>query len=144
MRNYVTPRGLALLRNERVALEAERTRLNAEDKEDTEAQRELTVVAGRLAALGERLANANLVDPKGQAPDTVRFGTTVTLVTEAGKERRIQIVGVDEAAVAEGRVAFVAPIARAVIGKRVGETGIVRTPGGEEPLTVASVTYDAG
>ena len=141
--NYVTPRGLALLRDERVALETERSRLNVGDKEDTEAQRELEVVVGRLAALVERLAEAKLVDPKEQAPDTIRFGATVVLETEAGKERKIQIVGVDEASVAKGRVAFVAPIARAVIGKQVGETGMVRTPSGEEPLTIASIVYDA-
>ncbi|MGI9176073.1 MAG: GreA/GreB family elongation factor [Rhodothermales bacterium] len=141
--NYVTPRGLALLREERAALEAERARRGAEDGEDAERQRELTVVAGRLAALTERLAHARLVDPKKQAPDTVRFGATVTVQTDAGQERRFQIVGVDEADAAAGRVAFTVPVACAVTGKHVGETAKLRTPQGEETLTVTAITYDA-
>ena len=140
--NYVTPRGLALLRDERVALEAARTRLNAGDAEDPEQQRQLAIVAGRLSDLTERLATAKLVNPRGQAPDTVRFGATVILQTDSGEERRLQIVGADEADVAEGRVAFVAPIARAIIGKHCGETTTLRTPQGEEPLTVMSISYD--
>ena len=141
--NYVTPRGLALLHEERAALEAERARRAVEHGEDAERQRERTVVAGRLAALTERLALARLVDPKKQAPDTVRFGATVTVQTDTGEERRFQIVGVDEAEAAAGRVAFTVPIARAVTGKQVGETTTVSTPQGEEVLTVMSVSYNA-
>ena len=141
--NYVTPRGLALLREERAALEAERAQLGTSDVGDTEQQREVAVVAGRLAALTERLARARLVDPKKQAPGTVRFGATVMVQTDAGQERRFQIVGVDEADAAAGRVAFTVPIARAVTGKQAGETATLHTPRGEEVLTVTSVTYDA-
>ena len=141
--NYVTPRGLALLRDEQARLEAERTRLNAGDFDEAERQRRLAVVAGRLTDLTERLAKARLVDPGGQPSDTVRFGATVVVQTDGGERRRLQIVGVDEADVAAGRVAFVAPIARAVTGKRQGETATLRTPQGEETLTVLSIAYDA-
>jgi transcription elongation factor GreB len=61
--------------------------------------------------------------------------------TESGDERRYRIVGVDEADVAHGRVAFVAPLARALLGKKVGDGATVRTPGGEEELEVLAIAY---
>lgn len=140
--NYVTPRGLALLRDEQAALKAERKRLQAEDAEDTDQQRELTVVNGRLADLAKRLAKAQVVDPAKQDPEVVRFGATVTVETGA-EERRFQIVGVDEANASEDRIAFVAPIARVVTGKRLDETATLRTPRGEETLTVTAIAYES-
>lgn len=141
--NYVTPRGLALLKKEKTELESERTRLNTEDIDENERQRELAIVAGRLAGLAERLSSGQLVTPSDQPPDAVRFGTTVTIKDEKGFERHIQIVGVDEADASEGRVAFNAPIARAVIGKKVGESAVIQTPKGEEMRTVTSITSDS-
>lgn len=143
--NYVTPRGLALLRAEREELEAERARLHTADADDGR-KRDLAVAAGRLADLDARIASAKVVDPAGQPQDEVRFGATVTLRTleggRPGEERRLTLVGVDEASAAEGRVAFTAPVARAVLGKRVGETAALRTAHGEEQLEVVAVTYE--
>lgn len=143
--NYVTPRGLALLRAERDALEAERARLHAAPADDGR-KRDLAVVAGRLADLDARLSSAKVVDPAGQPRDEVRFGATVTLRTlggeRPGEERRLTLVGVDEASAAEGRVAFTAPIARAILGKRVGETATLRTARGEERLEVVAIAYE--
>lgn len=145
--NYVTPRGLALLRDERAVLEAERARIEADRSDAAERKRQLVVLAGRLTQLAERIAGARVVEPAAQPKDEVRFGATVTLRTLAGglpgEERRIRIVGVDEAEAAEGRVAFVAPIVRAVVGRRVGETARLLTARGEEVLEVAAITYDA-
>lgn len=141
--NYVTPRGLALLRDEQSALEAERSRLSEQGETD-EHTRERAVLAGRLADLTARIASARVLDPSTQPPDEVRFGATVTLRTEDGDERRFTIVGVDEAATAPDRVAFVAPIARAVIGHRVGDTVTLRTPRGEESLQVTAIAYEPG
>ena len=62
---------------------------------------------------------------------------------ESGGERRYEIVGVDEADVAHGRVAFVAPLARALLGKRVGDVALLRTPRGEEELEVLAIDYPA-
>ena len=140
--NYVTARGLALLRAELAGLEAERARLNGDEREPDRA-RKLVVTDARLADLAARVATAHVVDPRGQPRDRVRFGATVTLRTlsgaSAGEERRFVIVGVDEAAPADGRVAFLAPIARAIMGLRVGETGTLRTAEGEQLLEVAAI-----
>ena len=138
--NYVTPRGLSLLRAE---LEKERAVLDTDDGDEDERKRALAVVAGRLADLEARIGSARVVthDPP---PAEVRFGATVTLVTDDGQERRFTIVGVDEAATAPDRVAFLAPIARAVTGHSVGDTIPLTTPRGEQRLTVMAVEYDAG
>jgi transcription elongation factor GreB len=141
--NYVTPRGLALLRAELAELEDERHRLAEGDEEDAERRRRQIVVNARLADLSARLARAEPVDPAQQPHDRVRFGAHVTLRTESGEERRFQIVGVDEANAAEGRVAFTAPIARAILGCEVGDSASLRTPRGEESLEILSIAYDA-
>lgn len=145
--NYVTARGMALLRLELAGLEAERGRLeSARGGEDAERRHRLAVLHARLADLGERIQSAVVVDRLGQPHDEVRFGATVTLRPPGDPhptdERHYQIVGVDEADVANGRVAFVAPIAHAILGKRVGDTALVRTARGDEELEVVSIEYE--
>jgi transcription elongation factor GreB len=66
----------------------------------------------------------------------------VTVRTEAGAERTYSIVGVDEADAGAGRIAFVAPLSRALLGKRAGDAATVRTPHGNEELEVLSVVYE--
>ncbi|MBK9194538.1 MAG: GreA/GreB family elongation factor [Flavobacteriales bacterium] len=120
--NYVTPRGMQLLRSERDQLERQRTQLQGSDDE---LRRERTVINGKLDLLNERIASARLVEPDGAPPTEVRFGTTVTFAfrngPQAGKQRSFTIVGVDEADVNENRIAFTAPITRALLGKRIGQ-----------------------
>jgi transcription elongation factor GreB len=146
--NYVTARGLATLRAELAALEAAGAHARqAEGEGQAEAQaerrREVRTAALGRAALERRIATAVLVDPRAQPKDEIRFGAHVTLRTAGGADRRHQIVGVDEADAAEGRVAFVAPVARALLGRRVGETVVVRTPRGEEALEVIAIDYES-
>lgn len=146
MVNYVTPRGLQLLRDERHRLEVERARTQTEAPDETERTRRLAILNGRLADLSQRIATAKVVDASGDPAEGVRFGATVTLQTRSGKKqgskRRLTLVGVDEADAPAGRVAFTAPIARALLGKRVGEEAILRLGGTEEVLTVVAVEYE--
>jgi len=144
--NYVTPRGLALLRAELADLDAQAAQLDATQSDDDERRRQLTVVGKKRSDLVARVASAQLVDPRRQPhDDTVRFGATVTLRAldgeRSGEERRFTIVGVDEADAAHGRVAFVAPIARAVLGSEVGEEVSLDTADGEELLEIVAVDY---
>lgn len=145
--NYVTPRGLRLLREELAELEHTRQGLEGGDGDDVERRRQRSIVGTRLSELHARLASAQLVDPAAQPGDRVRFGAHVTLRSvdgeRAGEERRLAIVGVDEADPAQGRVAFTAPIARAVLGREVGETTALRTPRGEEQLEIVAIDYEA-
>lgn len=143
--NYVTPGGLTALQAEHDKLAAERARAEAAT-EDPDRPRTLSALGVRLAALEERLATAHVVEPASMTAEQraeVRFGATVRVRGEPGAERRYRIVGVDEADAANGRIAFVAPLARALLGKRVGDAAIVRTPRGEEELEVLGIAYEA-
>ena len=144
--NYVTPTGLEQLRAELVVLEAERSAAEANRENEADRTRRLTLLNGRLTALNARIASAKVVDPRGQPAKEVRFGATVTLVTKSGgkpgMERRFTIVGVDEASVTEGKVAFVAPIARAVQGAKLGKTVTLRLGPKEEVVEVTGISYD--
>ena len=144
--NYVTPRGMALLRTEWSELTAARAQIASAERDEAERSRQLAVLAGRIAELHERIAGARVVDIRAQPHDEVRFGATVTLRTlsgeQAGQQCRYTIVGVDEAAVAEGRVAFTAPIARAISGCRVGDEVVLGTAQGEQTLEIAAIEYD--
>jgi transcription elongation factor GreB len=137
--NYVTPRGLALLRDELDVLLRERAALAASDAPHTDAGRAPAALRERVRALEERIASAMLVDPSRTVGDVVRFGARVTVRGEDDATRRYAIVGVDEADASSGRVAFVAPLARALLGKRVGETVTVTTPRGEEEITIVAI-----
>ncbi len=132
--NYVTPRGLELLHEERADLASKRARAEAEA--DVAA---MNVLGARLAELDERLASAELVDPAAQPKDVIRFGASVTVATEDGSERTYRIVGVDEADPTRGDVAFTSPIARALLGHEVGDEVTLKTPRGQESLEIVAI-----
>lgn len=134
--NYVTHSGLAALRAEH----AELTRaLVAQSSE--ESARERATLKARLADLEQRLASAQLVDPSEQPHDEVRFGAHVELLDAHGKTQKFRIVGVDEANVREGRIAFTAPLARAMLGRHIGDAVLVKTPQGEDELELVRIEY---
>jgi transcription elongation factor GreB len=136
--NYVTHRGLSLLRAELNGLEKQRGPL---DSPDEEVQRVPALVA-RIAELASRIGSAVVVEPRTQPLDQVRFGASVSVKDSAGAIRRYQIVGVDEANAREGRVAFISPLARALFGRRVGESTVVQTPRGDEHLEIVAISYE--
>ena len=121
--NLVTPRGLRLLHEERAGLEAARAALDP--PEGPTRRRELAEINGRLTLLEERIASARLVRPDGRPDGPLRFGGTITLRIlsgpQSGMVRSFTLVGVDEAKVAEGRMAFTAPLAQCLRGKQAGD-----------------------
>jgi transcription elongation factor GreB len=139
-RNYVTRRGLSLLRAELEGLLAE---VLAREGATGASPGALLLERARIAELQARLASAELVDPSQGALDIVRFGARVTIRASDGAERTYRIVGVDEANAAEGRLAFVAPLARALIGKRAGDVIRWRTPRGEDEVEILSLDFEA-
>lgn len=155
--NYVTARGLQLLRAEQHDLERERAEAE-QQTDETERRRTLSAMTARLAALDSRLRSAVLVDVadnRGQPRDEVRFGATVTVRSGSGAVRTYEIVGVDEARTGEGRsvhrnvhrnvqkIGFIAPLARALLGRRAGDVATVKTPRGEEDLEILSIEYSS-
>ena len=140
MPNYVTARGLAKLKSELRELDDERAGLDRAAV-DADRARALAHLAARRSALEVRLAGATLVDAAKQPRDEVRFGASVEVRAATGASRTYQIVGVDEAEPAAGLVAFVSPLARALLGRRVGESVNVRTPRGEEEMEILRIVY---
>jgi transcription elongation factor GreB len=140
--NYVTSRGLRQLQAEHAALEQERAALEGSEAADRVARS--YALAQRAVDLQARLASAELVDPRSQPHDRVRFGAHVRVRHETGAESQYRIVGVDEADAALGLLAFSAPLARALLGKRVGEVTVLQTPRSNEELEVLEIGYGAG
>lgn len=128
MDNLVTPSGLELLHEEREQLESDRGKVQGRD--EVARRRELAEINGKLDLLNERIASARLVPASDKPVKTVRFGATVTFRIikgpQQGVERTFKLVGVDEASVAEGKIAFIAPIAQALLGKKKGQKATFR------------------
>ena len=116
--NYVTRRGLQSLRAELA-----------------------TASGARRLELERRIASAVVAMPPADR-DEIRFGAHVTTRDERDAIQHVQIVGVDEADPAAGRIAFVAPLARALIGGRVGDSVTLGTPAGAEELEIVAIEYD--
>jgi len=97
---------------------------------------------GRINELEDKLARAEVIDPSKLSGDTVKFGSTVSVVDEdTEQERAYQIVGDDEADVAEGKISVSSPIARAMISKEVGDSVEVNTPGGGKSYEILKIVY---
>jgi len=88
------------------------------------------------------MKSAKVVDPATQTQrDTVRFGATVELADEEDERRTITLVGEDEADASSGNVSWAAPMARALVGGRVGDERIVRLPAGEKSYEIMKISY---
>lgn len=117
--NFVTPEGLA-------AIEAEVERLQAELDAAGDDKGQIARIQRDLRYWRARRTTAQVVPPS--EGDDVRFGVTVTIEREDGRRQTWRIVGEDEADPAQGSVSYVAPLARALVGKRPGDE--VEVPGG--------------
>jgi transcription elongation factor GreB len=152
---YITAAGLAKLRSEYDQLFAiERPKLvetiawaaaNGDRSENGDyiyGRKRLREIDRRLAHLSRVMKAAKVVDPAAQATrDQVRFGATVELADEADNHRTVTIVGDDEAEAAAGRVGWSAPLARALVGARIGEERVVRLPAGEKSYEIVEIRY---
>ncbi len=98
---------------------------------------------GRIQEIESRLADAQVIDiGKIPAGDRVIFGTTVTLIdVETGDEVCYKIVGEDEADLKKGKISVMSPIARAIVGKIVGDAAVVTTPSGEAEYEIQAVEH---
>lgn len=96
----------------------------------------------RLSHLSRIMKASKIVDPASQpSRDQVRFGATVELADEADNRRILTIVGDDEADASDGRIGWSAPLARALIGARIGDERIVRLPSGEKSYEIMAIRY---
>ncbi|UXN04039.1 MULTISPECIES: transcription elongation factor GreA [unclassified Bartonella] len=112
---------------------------NAEYHAAKEAQ---SLNEGRIHELEDWIARANVIDIAKLSGDKIVFGATVTLIDEESEEERsYQIVGDQEADVKKGRISISSPIARALIGKSIGDTIEVNAPGGARSYEIINVRF---
>jgi len=105
-------------------------------------KKRLREIDRRLSHLSRIMKAAKVVDPASQtARDEVRFGATVELADDDDNRRTLTIVGDDEADASAGRIGWSAPIARALVGARVGDERTVRLPAGEKSYEVMTIYY---
>ena len=105
-------------------------------------KKRLREIDRRLAHLARIMKAAKIVDPaKQEDRGQVRFGATVELADEDDNRRTLTIVGDDETDASVGRIGWSAPLARALIGARMGDERTVRLPAGEKSYEVMAITY---
>jgi transcription elongation factor GreB len=156
-KNYITPQGYARLREEWLDLmDNERPKVveavfwaasNGDRSENGDylyGKKRLRDIDRRIRFLTKRMEIAEIADPTvhfgiGQ----IFFGATVTYADEAGLERKVTIMGIDEANSALGEVSWISPIARTLLKARAGDTLKLMMPGRVEEIEVLSVSYPA-
>lgn len=152
---FITPQGFARLRAEYEQLfSTERPKLvdtiawaagNGDRSENGDyiyGRKRLREIDRRLSYLAKAMKNAKVVDPAAQEQrDTIRFGATVELADEDDERRTLTLVGEDEADATNGFISWAAPIARALIGARVGDERTVRLPSGEKSYEIMGIRY---
>jgi transcription elongation factor GreB len=156
MKNYMTPACAERLKSELKQLlnvtrpEVVRTvawaASNGDRSENADyiyGKRRLREIDRRIRFLQKRLDDAEVIDPEKQRGERVLFGATVTVADEDGKERIYAIVGIDESEPAKGKVSWISPLAKALMGSRKGDAVTLRTPKGEEELEILKIEYKA-
>ena len=157
MKKYITRAGFDRLREEfRRLLHEERPRVThevtvaaahgdrSENYEYKLGKRKLREIDARLHRLQKQLESYEVVDPATRPKtDRVFFGATVTVEDEEGARTTYQVVGGDELEelLGPGRISYEAPLGRALLGKREGDTVTVRRPAGEMELTIVEVAW---
>jgi transcription elongation factor GreB len=139
--NYVTQKGLELLQARVRELDELHEQLKPQSVEDSEARQKLREVERDLRYFRSQLETATLVDTANQPRDQVHFGATVDIEDEEGLAHQFSIVGDDEADVASGKISWASPLARAMIGAKVGDTVIWRRPAGEAEIHIVDIRY---
>lgn len=141
--NYVTPKGYEDLIHEREQLERQRRDLDISSDKDRRHAR--AILDGKLNLLNDRIASARILKPEDQPKDEVRFGASVTFKDVSGNsgetEQTFQIVGVDEADIKARKIGFLAPLAGALTGKKIGERASVHMAGKMRELEILEISY---
>jgi transcription elongation factor GreB len=154
-KNYMTPKGFRDLQDEfKHLMRVERPKVvevvswaagNGDRSENGDyiyGKKRLREIDRRIRFLTKRMESAEVVDPARQKNrDRVFFGATVTYANERDEEKTVTIVGIDEADLAQGRISWISPVARALLKAQVGDVVEVRTPAGGDSLEVIEIRY---
>ena len=150
----MTPAGAVKLREELARLKEERPKISREIgtarehgdlKENAEyhaAKERQGLQEARIKHIEDNLARAEIIDPQKLSGDRVRFGATVTVTNlDTDEETKYQIVGAEEADINRGLISISAPLARALIGKSIGDEVVVQLPSGTRRYEIGNVEF---
>lgn len=150
----MTPLGARKLREELTRLKEERPRISreigvardhgdlSENAEYHAAKERQGLVEARIKDIEDKLSRAEVIDPSSLSGDLVRFGATVTLTNlDTDEEQTFRIVGADEADVNSGTISVSAPLARALIGKSLGDEVVVSLPAGTRRYEIGGIEF---
>ena len=113
-----------------------------ENAEYHSAKEKQALLEGRISQLQGILANSQIIDPKAISSETIVFGATVTLIdVNKGSQVIFQIVGKDESNIKVGKISFLSPLGKALIGKEEGDTVVVKAPKGDIEYEVESFEF---
>ncbi len=113
-----------------------------ENAEYHSAKEKQALLEGRISQLQGILAGSQVIDPTSIKSETIVFGATVTLAdVEKGTEVIYQIVGKDESNIAQGKISFLSPLGKALIGKEEGDTVVVKAPKGDIEYEVQTFEF---
>lgn len=138
--NYVTAAGQHHLKYEVQRLETLREEL-APKKEDPFAALQLAEAERDLRYFSARLESAILVDTSKHPQDEIRFGATVDVEDENGQVMEFRIVGEDESDITKNKVSWASPLAKALIGHKLGESVVWKRPAGPLELVITGIRY---
>jgi transcription elongation factor GreB len=152
---YITPEGARRLRDEldelwrvkrpqvtRAVAEAAAQGDRSENAEYIYGKRQLREIDRRVRHLRKRLEGIVVVDRPPDDPERIFFGAWVRLLDDEGAERELRIVGPDEIDATRGYVSMDAPLARALLGRRLDDEVWIETPGGGAMWTVIGIRYE--
>lgn len=153
-KNYITPSGLKRLQDElRELIKVERPALvktvqwaasNGDRSENADyiyGKKRLREIDRRSRFLTKRIESAEIVDPKSLSSSKVVFGATVALEDEDGKKIQYTIVGEDEFDIQKGKISWKSPLAKAMMGKSVGDEVTLKKPKGISYYEVMSIKF---
>ena len=139
--NYVTPKGLEQLQLRVRELDERHEQVKRNIDEDSEARQKLREIDRDLRYVRAQLERATLVDTAQQPRDRAHFGAIVKIEDEEGAQHEFSIVGDDEADVASGKISWASPLARAMIGAKIGDTVVWRRPAGNADVYIVDIRY---
>lgn len=138
--NYVTESGYDELIAERNQMLDERENLTIAD--ENERRIAVNYLTAKLQLLNDRIASAKIIKLSDQPQDEIRFGAKVSFhVDSDSKVQSYQIVGVDEANIAKGKIAFISPIAKIFINKKVGDVAFLQLGPNKKKFEIVAISY---
>ena len=115
----------------------------SENAEFHAAKERQSHIEGRVRIVEDKLARAQVIDPSGQTPDSVRFGVTLDLIdTETDDKVTYTVTGEDESDAARGLISVSSPVSRALLGKCVGDVVSVRVPKGTREFEILEIRFE--